>query len=128
MKMVKIMDKVKLMIPKKSEYLSTVRLTTSALSNIKEFNIDAIEDIKVIVSEICVFFINNIINADNPLEIEYFIEDDIFKVGVTDLNCGEITEKDKNESNMCILIIESLADKHEIDLKNNKIFFEKNII
>lgn len=122
------MDKVKLMIPKKSEYLSTVRLTTSALSNINGFNIEAIEDIKVIVSEICVFFINNIYKADNSLEIEYFIENDVFKVGVTDLNCGEITEKDKNESNMCILIIESLADKYEIDLKNNRIFFEKNII
>jgi len=126
--MVKIMDKVKLMIPKKSEYLSTIRLTTSALLNVDGFDIEVIEDIKVIVSEICVFFINNIEKTDNSLEIEYFIEKGIFKVGVTDLNDGEITENHKKESNMCILIIESLADRYEIDFKNKRIFFEKNII
>ena len=125
--MIIIMEKVKLIIPKKSEFISTIRLTTSALSNIEEFNIDIIEDLKVIVSEICVFFINNIEKNEKPLEIEYFIEKDKFKVIVTDLNDGEITEHNKKSSEMCMLIIESLADKYEIDLENKKLCFEKNI-
>ena len=121
------MEKVKLIIPKKSEFISTIRLTTSALSNIEEFNIDIIEDLKVIVSEICVFFINNIEKNEKPLEIEYFIEKDKFKVIVTDLNDGEITEHNKKNSEMCMLIIESLVDKYEIDLENKKLCFIKNI-
>jgi len=125
--MVIIMEKVKLIIPKKSEFISTIRLTTSALSNIEEFNIDIIEDLKVIVSEICVFFINNIEKNEKPLEIEYFIEKDKFKVVITDLNDGEITEYNKKSSEMCMLIIESLADKYAIDLENKKLSFEKNI-
>ena len=40
------MENVKLIIPKKSEYLSTIRLTTSALSNINGYNVDDIEDLK----------------------------------------------------------------------------------
>jgi len=122
------MENVKLVIPKKSEYLSTIRLTTSALSNINEYNIDDIEDLKVIISEICNFFINNIEKNVKPLEIEYFIENDTFKIEVSDLNEGEITENNKINSEMCILIIESLADKYEIDLENKKICFEKTCI
>lgn len=122
------MENVKLVIPKKSEYLSTIRLTTSALSNINEYNIDDIEDLKVIISEICNFFINNIEKNVKPLEIEYFIENDTFKIEVSDLNEGEITENSKINSEMCILIIESLADEFEIDLENKKISFEKTCI
>lgn len=122
------MENVKLIIPKKSEYLSTVRLTTSALSNINGYNIDDIEDLKVIISEICNFFINNIEKDEKPFEIEYFIENCTFKIEVSDLNEGEITENNKLNSEMCILIIESLADEYEIDLENKKICFEKTCI
>lgn len=122
------MEKVKLILPKRSEYISTIRLTTSALSNIGgDFNIDIIEDLKVIVSEICIFFINNINNNDKPLEIEYLIEKNLFKVIVTDLNEGEINKDNKTNSEMCMLIIESLSDRYEIDLENKKLSFEKNL-
>jgi serine/threonine-protein kinase RsbW len=122
------MENVKLIIPKKSEYLSTIRLTTSALSNINGYNIDDIEDMKIIISEICNFFINNIEKDEKPFEIKYFIENCTFKIEVSDLNEGEITESNKSNSEMCILIIESLADEYEIDLENKKICFEKTCI
>lgn len=121
------MEKVKLIVPKKSEYISAIRLTTSAISNINGFNIEEIDDIKVILSEICTFFINSIEKNDNSFEIEFIIEDDGLKVEVTDLNEGNITEKDKKNNEMCILIIESLVDKYNIDYKNKKIHFEKKI-
>lgn len=121
------MDNIKLIIPKKSEFLSTIRLTTSALSNIDGSNIDIIEDLKVIVSEICGFLINNVTENEKPLEIEYFIEKDLFKVIVTDLNDGELAKNNNSSSEMCILIIESLSDKYEIDLENKKLSFEKNL-
>lgn len=121
------MDKINLTIPKKSEYMSTIRLTTSALSNLKGFNIDDIEDLKVIVSEVCSFFINNVVHNNEPLNIEYHICNNSLQVEVSDLNEGEITEANKNNSDMCIMIIESLADNYHFDLENKKIIFEKNM-
>lgn len=121
------MEKINLTIPKKSEYMSTIRLTTSALSNLKGFNVDEIEDIKVIISEVCTFFISNIENSSEPLEIKYEISDNNLSVEVTDLNSGEITDYNRTNSEMCVMIIESLADNYNFDLENKKIIFEKSI-
>lgn len=121
------MEKIKLSIPKKSEFMSTIRLTTSALSNINGFNVDEMEDLKVIISEACTFFINNVKNNTEPLNICYELNTDNLTVEVTDLNSGEITEKDRTGSEMCVMIIESLADSYNFDLDNKKIIFEKSI-
>lgn len=121
------MEKIKLTIPKKSEYMSTIRLTTSALSNLKGFNVDELEDIKVIISEVCTFFINNIENSGEPLDIMYIISDNNISVEVTDLNIGDISENNSTSSEMSIMIIESLADNYNFDLENKKIIFEKSI-
>lgn len=118
------MDNIVLKIPKKSEYMSTIRLTTSALVNMNNFNVDEIEDIKVIISEVCTFFINNIEKNTEEFEITYQIYDNKVKVKVADLNEGQVSEKNKN-SDMCIMIIESLADNYNFDLENKIITFEK---
>jgi serine/threonine-protein kinase RsbW len=107
--------------------MSTIRLTTSALSNVKGFNIDEIEDLKVIISEVCTFFISNVENNSEPLEINYEISGNNLIVEVTDLNSGEISEENRTNSDMCVMIIESLADNHNFDLENKKIIFEKCI-
>jgi serine/threonine-protein kinase RsbW len=121
------MDKINLIIPKKSEYMSTIRLTTSALFSSKGFNVDEIEDLKVIISEVCTFFINNVENNKEPIDIKYKICSNNIIVEVTDLNSGEIIDKNRTNSEMCIMIIESLADNYNFDLKNKKIIFEKSI-
>jgi len=120
-----MMDNIFLKIPKKSVYMSTIRLTTSAVANLKGFNVDDIEDIKVIISEICTFFINNVVQIDEPLNISYEISENNIKVEVTDLNEGIIN--DDSLSDMSIMIIESLSDNYNFDLKNKKITFEKCI-
>lgn len=119
------MDNIFLTIPKKSEYMSTIRLTTSALSNLKHFNVDEIEDIKVIISEICTFFINNVVKSNEPLNISYEISDNNLRIDVTDSNEGIIN--DESLTDMSIMIIESLSDNYNFDLKNKKITFEKYI-
>ncbi|MGD9568144.1 MAG: ATP-binding protein [Sedimentibacter sp.] len=121
------MEKINLTIPKKSEYISTIRLTTSALSNLKGFNVDEIEDIKVIISEVCTFFISNIENSSEPLDIKYEIKGNNLSVEVTDLNSGKISDNNITNSEMCIMIIESLADNYNFDLENKKIIFEMSI-
>ena len=119
------MDKVLLRIPKKSEYMSTIRLTSSALSNLKGFNIDEIEDIKVVISEICTFFINNLKNNSDDFQINYEIFPDKLAVTVADLNEGRLSD-DCLKDNMSIMIIESLSDTYNYDLNNKAITFEKS--
>ncbi|WP_019228805.1 ATP-binding protein [Sedimentibacter sp. B4] len=119
------MDKINLNIPKKSEYMSTIRLTTSALSNLNGFNIDDIEDLKVIISEVCTFFISNIEENNKPLSIEYQVDEERLIVEVSDLNDGKIDEKNKANSEMCIMIIESLADNYNFDLENKKLYLKR---
>ncbi|HBC30561.1 MAG TPA: hypothetical protein DC024_04855 [Clostridiales bacterium] len=121
------MDEILLKIPKKSEYMSTIRLTSSALSNLKGFNIDEIEDIKVIISEICTFFIKNLSLSTEELEISYQVFPNKIIVTVADLNAGEISEDSLNDD-MSVMIIESLSDNFNYDLNNKTITFEKTKI
>ncbi|HBB29014.1 MAG TPA: hypothetical protein DC000_07170 [Clostridiales bacterium] len=118
------MEKIKFEIPKKSEFISCIRLTTSSISNIYNLSIDKIEDMKVIVSEICIFFINNIKKNNKPFLIEYYLEDDKIKIEVTDKNDEKLSENSILNSEMFSLIIDSLADKYNIDYDNNRIVFE----
>ncbi|NLK65733.1 MAG: histidine kinase [Tissierellia bacterium] len=119
------MDKVFLKIPKKSEYMSTIRLTSSALANLNGFNVDEIEDIKVAISEICTFFIKNLKKSTEDFEIDYQVTKNKIIIRVTDLNDGQIFEERLN-NDMSIMIIESLSDNFNYDLKNKSITFEKN--
>ncbi|NLJ58224.1 MAG: hypothetical protein GX339_05195 [Tissierellia bacterium] len=119
------MDNIVLKIPKKSEYMSTVRLTSSAIVNMSSFNVDEIQDIKVIISEICTFFIKNIEKYTESLEITYEIHKDKVIVEVTDLNEGQLPAINELQNDMSIMIIESLADNYTFDSENKKIIFEK---
>ena len=92
-----------------------------------EDNIDEIEDIKVIISEICTFFIKNLSRSTEDFEISYQVFKNKIIVTVADLNDGELSDESLN-NDMSILIIESLSDNFNYDLNNKTITFEKNKI
>ena len=46
-------DEIIIHLPKKAEYVGFIRLTVSGLLSKVGFDIDTVEDIKVVVSEIC---------------------------------------------------------------------------
>jgi len=58
---------VELSIPMRAEYVSIARLTAAGVANRLGFDIDAIEDIKVSISEVC----NRIINTQNNYSAGY---------------------------------------------------------
>ena len=122
------MEKIKVEIPKKPEFISCLRLFSSSISSIYHLDIEKIEDIKLIISEICSFFINNIKNDSEGFLVEYFLEDDKIVVEVTDKNDERLTENIISENEMFALIIDSLANKSNIDIINNKIGFETTVI
>lgn len=55
-------DILKFSVPGKPEYVGTVRLAISSLANCAGFDIEAVEDIKVAVSEAC----TNVVCHGNP--------------------------------------------------------------
>ncbi len=121
------MEKIKFEVPKKSEFISCIRLTTSSISNISGFDVEKIEDIKVVISEICIFFINNIKKTTENFLIEYFVDSEKIMIEVTDKNCGKLLAEVIEENEMFLLIIGSLSDCYKIDYDNNKVIFEMKI-
>lgn len=118
------MEKIKVEIPKKPEFISCLRLFSSSVFNTYDLDIEKIEDIKLIISEICTFFINNIKKNLEGFLIEYLLENDKIIVEITDKNDEKLSDSVISENEMFVLIIESLADNCKLDVINNKIIFE----
>lgn len=116
------MDNIVITIPKKSKYISTLRLTTSSIASKIDFDVDSLEDIKMMISETCVFLIKNFEENEKPLEIDFTLREEGIDINIRDLNLEKI---DFDEENMSIMIVKSLSDKMEI--QDNKVTIMKNI-
>lgn len=119
-------DNFKLMVPGKPEYVGAVRLAISSLANNAGFDIEAIEDIKVAVSEAC----TNIVRHGNvelkegesiEYEVTCQISDDKFSISVEDNGAGydvnDYQEPDlpsEEAGGLGIFIIRALMDEVEV--------------
>ena len=63
-------DSVELKLPFKAEYVSIARLAVSGIANRIGFDIDAIEDIKVAVAEVC----NKLVSMGSKNALGYIIQ------------------------------------------------------
>lgn len=119
-------DSFKLMVPGKPEYVGAVRLAVSSLANNAGFDIEAIEDIKVAVSEAC----TNIVRHGNvelkegehiEYEVTCEIGEDKLSISVEDSGAGYDTndyrEPDlpvEEAGGLGIFIIRALMDEVEV--------------
>ena len=103
-------DNIYLNIPCKPDYISLVRLTTSAIAHNLKLNMDEIEDIKVCIGEACV----NVINQKNKgeISIKFEVKKDKLTIIVKDVidNVQSDNEGFKEEE-LGLLIIKSLMDE-----------------
>ncbi|SCG84588.1 anti-sigma B factor [Proteiniborus sp. DW1] len=115
-------DCIKLSIPNKAEYVSVVRLTTSAIASRMGFDIEEIEDIKVAIAEACT---NTLEHGSNNKEENFDIDFDMYvdKLIITVKGIGkdfstenieELKVEDFGEGNLGIFIINSLMDEVNI--------------
>ena len=122
------MDLIKFSIPGKPEYVGVVRLAVSSLANKSGFDIEAIEDIKIAVSEACT---NALIHGGQKCLCNYDVECEVeeAKLTITVIDCGkgyakkEYKEPDceePKESGLGIYIIKTLMDEVEIVTNENK--------
>lgn len=112
-------DVIKLNVPGKPEYVAMVRLAVSSVAGNAGFDIEAIEDIKVAVSEAC----NNVVcHCNSYYEVSCLLNTDKLEIRVKDDGCGyekanykEPSKEYPKEGGLGIFIIRALMD--EVDIK-----------
>ena len=108
------MDKITIKIPPKSIYLKSLRLLSSSLASDVGFDIEKVEDMRVLVSEAV-----NYKMSDEDIKIKFMVEKE--KITVEVKGKDRIIEQKALE--MKNLILESLADK--VQVKDDKIILTK---
>lgn len=117
-------DILKFSIPGKPEYVGTVRLAISSLANSAGFDIEAVEDIKVAVSEAC----TNVVchgrsNREECYEVACEVGDGRIIISIVDRAGGYDMAKYKRpvmdcacpkEGGLGIFIIKALMDEVDI--------------
>ena len=99
------MDKITITIPAGKIYLKSIRLFTSSLASDLGFNIEEVEDLRVVVSEAINYKLN-----DEKVTIEFLPEDKNLQIKVI----GKDKSLDERALKMRDLILKELADEVEI--------------
>lgn len=102
-------DIISLQLPREARYISVARLAVSGISMQMGFDIDCIEDLKVIIAEACINALK--LTEDDRISIEFEVKDDKIIIKVKDVKDVENNNFDHvKELRMGQLIINSLAD------------------
>ncbi|SMP58291.1 ATP-binding protein [Anoxynatronum buryatiense] len=115
-------EMIELSIPHRSEYVSMIRLTVTAIASSMGFDIEDIEDIKVALSEAC----SNAImhggcSAEENFVVQFIREQKRLTISVSDFGKGYSVQtlqdpklEELNEGGLGIFIIRSLMDDVKI--------------
>jgi len=114
------MDKIELIIPSNPGYLQAIRLTTASLANKVGFDIDTVEDMKVVISEIVSF----LIPINDKIEINFELyEDKIILISKADKLSYD--HENKEEAKMKRQILMTLADDIQVEGNSISVTMEK---
>lgn len=99
------MDTISLTIPPKTIYLKSMRLLAASLASDIGFDIEEVEDIRVVVSEAINYKMN-----DRNIKINFYTKENLMKVEVI----GKDREIEEENLKIKQIILEQLADKVEV--------------
>ena len=99
------MDTISLTIPPSSVYLKSMRLLAASLASDIGFDIEEVEDIRVVVSEAI-----NYKMSDEDIKINFYIKENLMKVEVI----GKDREIEEENLKIKQIILEQLADRVEV--------------
>lgn len=99
------MDTISLTIPPKTIYLKSMRLLAASLASDVGFDIEEVEDIRVVVSEAI-----NYKMSDEDIKINFYTKENLMKVEVI----GKDREIEEENLKIKQIILEQLADKVEV--------------
>jgi len=120
-------DNVILVLPAKSEYVSTARLTVSSVANRIGFNIDEIEDIKVAVSEVCNLILSKASDEIGQYKISFRIYKDKLEVTFTGYEMNFDCFNGEIENEYSLYIMKALMDSVELCNDEHSIVMSKRI-
>jgi anti-sigma regulatory factor (Ser/Thr protein kinase) len=108
-------DVVELTIPVRSDLLVLARLTAAALASRADFGIEDIEDLRLVVEELCLSVVGN--ETDGTIHLQYTREDGLITVGCSlsreGGSDGRTDGRADGEANaMSLRIIEALVDEY----------------
>lgn len=99
------MDNITITIPPKSIYIKSIRLFTASLASDLGFDIEKVEDLRVVVSEAINYKL-----SDQEIEVVYTVNEKELEIKVI----GKDKSLDQRALDMRNLILEELADDVEI--------------
>ena len=99
------MEKITINIPSNKKYIKSIRLFTASLASDLGFNIEQVEDLRVVVSEAINYKI-----SDQDITIEFLPEDKNLSIKVI----GKDKTLDERALNMRDVILKELADEVNI--------------
>lgn len=120
-------DLLKFSIPGKPDYVKMVRIAIASLASNTGFNVEAIDDIKVAVSEACKFVTcHGYEGWSNRYDVVCEIREDKIVITVEDSREGHDIIKNSQSCTNCpsegelgVFIIETLMDEIEIQEKSD---------
>lgn len=122
-----IFDTIEMSLPFKAEYVSIARLASSGVANRIGFDIEAIEDIKVAIAEVC----NKLVSAGSPKVDSYKISFNVYsdRLKVT-FNCEDKDLKHifKHEDDLGLSIMNALMDEVELCADSSYLFSMSKIL
>lgn len=122
----KTTEKVSIQIPIKAEFVSIVRLTASGIAHRSGFDIDAIEDIKIALSEVLAKVIEKNISSD-MVGIDFYIIEKGLSIEIKAPNDNLSALFSDPENKLALSIISSLMDSIKIEEKKIVITIDKNV-
>ncbi|HEY1988462.1 MAG TPA: ATP-binding protein [Acidimicrobiales bacterium] len=107
-------DTVELTIPIRSDLLILARLTAAAMAARAEFGIEDIEDLRLVVEELCISVIGSMTNG--TLHLRFSEEDGAITVGCSVSGEGDDDAPGESEPDeLSLRIIEALVDEYGED-------------
>nr|WP_072514956.1 hypothetical protein [Ndongobacter massiliensis] len=101
------MEKVSVRIPSKAAYVSTLRLVTSSLANAQGFDVEAVDDWRVCVSEA----VNPLIAKNEVLDVDFILSPGALRIEIRAQQLSEEAEE-VPEKDLHRLILDSLLDSY----------------
>lgn len=115
------MDRIRLEIPNKAEYLSSLRLLVSGLLTTHGVDIETMEDIKIAVTECCNISLQ--LNCKQVIDIEFLLNDEDLEIQIGEI-CDEKI-KEREDLYLSTTIIDCLVD--ESDIVDDKLILKKHL-
>ncbi|MEA2460195.1 MAG: hypothetical protein QOH90_372 [Actinomycetota bacterium] len=131
------MATVSLSIPPRSQYVGVVRLAISSLARAAGLDEEAVDDLKIAVSEACTNAVesNEEAGSDDPISIEWTDEENLVRVEIGDRRqsvepseAGVDTQGFSTRLTMSLALLESLVDHFELSPREGGGMFTRLVL